>query len=241
MKLFRKHWRNFTLIELMIVIAIIAIMSMILLPSLNKSRMIAKSINCKSNLKQLGLAYAMYANDYDEWLVACDGDVQEGQVYNGWYRTLSVLGYVPVKVMHCPAEQNVRLSGGFMAYGHNYSTFGVKVSDPSYYPVKRTAVSRMGRDSRLIVFIDTATADYPGMSGSAYKDSLYKAAFSSVLPNDPIYYYSVYMRHSQQANTVMFDGHVDSLKYMEIKDTSTSGTHWLPRQYQGAMKMSFSF
>src|SRR2546423_13005970 len=60
---------GFTLIELLVVIAIIAILAAILFPVFAQARATARKAACASNLKQIGLAFMMYAQDYDEMLV----------------------------------------------------------------------------------------------------------------------------------------------------------------------------
>ncbi|MFO8079234.1 MAG: DUF1559 domain-containing protein [Armatimonadota bacterium] len=58
--------RAFTLIELLVVIAIIAILAALVFPVFARARAKARETQCASNLKQLGLAFEMYAADYDD-------------------------------------------------------------------------------------------------------------------------------------------------------------------------------
>lgn len=97
----RAAGRGFTLVEMLVVIAIISILAALLSPALRKALDAAQATSCANNLRQLGLGWMSYIEDNDGWMPHT-----ENINYNDW-RTRKIRIYVPNargSCWWCPAE-----------------------------------------------------------------------------------------------------------------------------------------
>ena len=191
--------RGFTLIELLVVIAIIAILASMLLPALAKAKLKAQGISCLGNLKQLQLAWQLYADD--------NGDLMPSNIdsaQNGVERTLPgswVLGNAQVDtnptniqsgtlypytqtvaVYHCPADRSLATGQQKQPRLRSYTlqnslnriipNNGPWSDDVPYITYRKLHQVPLPSPSQLQVFIDTSERTIGGGLYSFYpKDS----------------------------------------------------------------------
>lgn len=114
--------KAFTLVELMVVIAIIALLIAVLLPALAQVRRRAKAIVCQTTLKQWALMFTMYADDNDGSFMEGEPADQGPNVRNHWMDALKPYYWKQREVTLCPIAPQKK--GSFWYSGRKFRAWG---------------------------------------------------------------------------------------------------------------------
>jgi prepilin-type N-terminal cleavage/methylation domain-containing protein/prepilin-type processing-associated H-X9-DG protein len=127
-----KRLRGFTLIELLVVIAIIALLISILLPSLKRTKEQARAVICISNLKQWGIAFAMYGNENnDRFMKGYFASNDNDKLY--WMSGLRDYYGDVDEFRCCPTARDPEKNGGPLGTWGPYGGTGSTYIDPDDY------------------------------------------------------------------------------------------------------------
>lgn len=208
MKKIKSRPTAFTLIELLIVIAIIGILASMLLPALKMARDSAKQALCKSNLKQFGLAFLNYANDYEDFLP----NASQEWAPVGTHRACAEIffqsylgGSLPaaesaaVNLYKCPASQE-KNSGSSIAGVLSYTMNGW-ISNT--YNVKYRRLMSWKRPTQSGLLVESAWVS--------------DGAYCVPTPNGP----DMTMRHFRGGNILYLGGHVHDMTYLQSVSMKT--------------------
>jgi prepilin-type N-terminal cleavage/methylation domain-containing protein/prepilin-type processing-associated H-X9-DG protein len=230
----------FTLIELLVVIAIIAILAAMLLPALQSARKAAKSIICKSNLKQVGLASMNYAVDYNGY-VPYNGNTSDGSSFldgtGEWYNKLTEIyklaptgAPAPITALHCPQTQSsvtprwLYQDRSDFDYTGNYR-LTMKIS---------SGWTNMGPHQK---YLTDKLFWYADCNLGLYNGEYYPGSWASFSgtnlpwmrdPATPLYRKG---HPGNSANFIFGDCHVEPLTRQGIADKTTGDAYWPPSPF----------
>ncbi len=214
---------RFTLIELLIVIAIIAILAAMLLPALNKAKIKANAIACGGNLKQIGQCISVYTVDNQDFYPVANYSSNNAAPVNSWVKP--VLGYlnitgtsIPLRcALVCPTQLPFHPNP---VYGESNLPYGIPVASKSpfswigggssYPGCKATQVKRPS----LIFMAGDSRGDNTGNSRKFGR---------SILDRNTLL---LSLRHSRKANTVFMDGHLGQGDYYSMCLKTMAGIPW---------------
>ncbi len=125
----RSRRNAFTLVELLVVVAIIALLLSILLPALSRARVVAASVACMSNVRQIGIALEYYKNDFNERIINSQSNIVNDPYGSWWYSQLGIR-YLQLdksvsffesnsfRIFQCPADKAAESDE--LSYGYNF-------------------------------------------------------------------------------------------------------------------------
>jgi prepilin-type N-terminal cleavage/methylation domain-containing protein/prepilin-type processing-associated H-X9-DG protein len=226
---------GFTLIELLVVVAIIAVLVALLLPALSAAREKGRAIHCMANMKQIGLAVNLYADDYQDILVpSCLNDPPGS---GGWYEAQTLLagiwwlpskkvGYLtPIEAWTCPSLPDQSGPGNWWAgqprgggYSVNYNH--VHFTNVSWIsnnrPVTRSSLTRA---SCVLSFVECQDLKSYYSSGYIYAYPYYAPCPSSASDHSGQWATAaVIAKRHNRTNVLFADGHVEGVSYNDIID-----------------------
>jgi prepilin-type processing-associated H-X9-DG protein/prepilin-type N-terminal cleavage/methylation domain-containing protein len=210
--------KRFTLIELLVVIAIIAILASLLLPALKKAKEQGHSASCRSNLRQLGLIWANYADENNQ-VAPLYYDSALGAV---WASLLFSREYVQ-QPGYGKMTERCEKGGPLICPSYSYDPYAISAHAQYKFLVYTYSLNtsaggntwkRIKYPSRTLLFCDAGDAE-----GQAYRIN----AFSLKTKNDPPI---LSTRHSGGLNIVFCDGHVENYKGAMPCPLPTDGNDW---------------
>jgi len=203
--------RKFTLVELLVVIAIMAILAALLFPALGTAKRFASSVTCKNKLKQHGVVFNYYVDDYDGWMVPHYNDTT-GDL---WFNVYSNAGLMPSVTSFAVLKKNTWLYCADAPSTDTPERYGMSatVSGTSFMKLSnRMATIRSWRgEGCLDIFSDTLR---PVTRRQWYY--YYPTATTDTL---------VHLRHSLQANQCFLDGHVEGRNANALQSANSNNTY----------------